>query len=308
MVDDADTPGNGLRGKVALVTGSGQGIGAAIARLLAANGATVVTNSRREKNDDDTPTAADTARDIVEAGGTSVPAYGDVGTVDGSRAVVDKAVDTFGSVDVLVNNAGGGTQPGGTSLPKAFTDVTPEEWEQALRTNASSQFFCCQLVIPSMQASGWGRIVNMGSTAGLLGIPQLVAYSGAKGAAHSLTLALAKELADDGITVNCVLPSAATLRSQKNSAGRKRFSPFTLASEPLRVPESVAPVVAYLCTEEAAAISGQLLFSGAGRVTLYRWPPSATTVVNAEQWTVDALDAAFARHLGKQLGPPPLDL
>jgi NAD(P)-dependent dehydrogenase (short-subunit alcohol dehydrogenase family) len=302
------TTGDRFRDKVVVVTGSGQSIGAAIARLFASEGASVVVNSRRERNDDDTTTAADTEREITEAGGTAVAVFADVGTEEGCAQVVGAAVENFGGVHILVNNAGGGPQTGGTALSKALGEFTLEEWERALRTNVTSQFLCSQLAAPSMQEAGWGRIVNLGSTAGLLGISKMAAYSAAKGATIGLTLALAKELAEFGVTVNCVLPSAATVRSERNRANRAKVSGLVVLPDPLRTPEGVAPLVAYLCTDEAADTNGQILFGGSGRVTLYRWPPPSTTVVKPDHWTIDELDTAFSRHFGRPLQPPPLDV
>ncbi len=291
---------------MAVVTGSGQGIGAAIARALAAEGVSVVTNSRRERGTDGT-TAADTAQEIVQAGGAAIAVFADVGTPEGSEHLMGTAVDTYGSVNILVNNAGGGSQPGGTAISKALADITVQEWEESLRSNATSQFLCTQLAAPHMLRSGWGRVVNMSSSAGLLGISKMSSYSAAKGATNGLTLALAKEFMGTGVTVNCVLPSAATVRSDRSRAERERLSGITIAPDPIRTPDAVAPLVLYLCSDGARDVTGQILFSGGGRITLYRWPPSATTVVKATYWTPDEIDQAFGRHFGSPLQPPPLD-
>jgi 3-oxoacyl-[acyl-carrier protein] reductase len=301
--------GRSLAGKVAVVTGSGQGIGAAIARLLAAEGAVVVTNSRHQTSDDGTRTAADTAADITQAGGTAIPVFADAGTEEGSRRLMESAVTTFGPIHVLVNNAGGGAQPGGTAISKPLSDITLQEWVEALRSNTTSQFLCTQLVVPHMIAAGWGRVVNMGSTAGLLGFPNMSSYAAAKAASTGFTLAMAKELIDTGVTVNCILPSAATVRSERNRAVRERMSGIRLAPDPNRTPEAIAPLVLYLCGDGASDVTGQLLFCGGGRITLYRWPPPATTILKSgTHWTADELDQAFSRHFQPPLLPPPADV
>ncbi|MGE0383183.1 MAG: SDR family NAD(P)-dependent oxidoreductase [Gammaproteobacteria bacterium] len=290
-----------LDGRVAVVTGSGQSIGRAIAMLMAAEGARVVVNSRREANPDDTPTARDTLAQIQAAGGTATAVFADVGTAAGCDAVIGTALDTYGRIDILVNNAGGG---GVTQL----IDTSDEEWNRVIGGNLNSQFWCSRRAARAMLAQGWGRIVNVGSNVGLYGMPGMSAYAAAKAGSMGFTFALAQELAGTGITVNELLPTASTLRNERSRAERERRTGHVTVASPLRTPEAIAPLAVYLCTESAANISGQVLYAAGGQITHYGWPPAARTIVKTAHWTLDELDTQFQRYFGSHFPPPKIPL
>jgi 3-oxoacyl-[acyl-carrier protein] reductase len=286
------------------VTGSGQSIGRAIAMLMAAEGAVLVTNSRSAMNSDGTPTAADTVKDIESAGGTAVSVFADVGTTDGCRRVVEAALDTYGALDILVNNAGGG------AAVKPATEMSDDEWHGAIGTNLTSQFACSRAAIPWMQRAGWGRIVNIGSNVGLFGMAHMAAYAAAKAGCMGLTFALAHELAGTGITVNCVLPTSSTVRNERSRAERERRTGHVVPGSPWRTPEAVAPVVTYVSSDAAGGITGQVIYAAGGQVTRYSWPPPARTILTRGHWTLDDLDDIFPRYFGDDLSavaaPKPL--
>jgi len=289
-------PGS-LAGKAAVVTGSGQSIGRAIAMLLAEEGAAVVVNSRTATSRDGTPTAADTAGEIVAAGGRAVPVFADVGTMDGAAAVVDGCHAEFGSVDIVVNNAGFGPTV-------RIAEMAEAEWDAALAANLKSCYATTHFAVPHMAEQGWGRIVNITSRVGLTGSPTMVAYAAAKAGMVGLTFALAKELASDGITVNCLAPTANTVRAQRTADERHALTGRVIPGSPNRTPEHVAPMVVHLAGDHAAGITGQLFYAAAGEITLYNPPLPVRTIHKAGKWTVDELSTVAPAAFGATLDPP----
>src|SRR5688572_13100331 len=153
-----------FKGKVAIVTGSGQSIGRAIAQLLAKEGARVVVNSRSEQSRDGTPTAGDTANEIKKEGGEAIAVFADASRMEGARKLVDAAAETYGKVDILVNNAG---------FPQAYKgidELSEQEWDDILTGNLKSQYACIHFAAPLMKRNGSGRILNISSPIGLYGL------------------------------------------------------------------------------------------------------------------------------------------
>lgn len=188
-----------LRGRVALVTGSTRGIGNAIARRLADEGARVVIHGR------DAQTVDDAAGEIVGAVGVT-GAMEDPGQV---RALCERALQLTGTVDIVVNNAG-------ASVHHRFLDGTDEEWHHLLAVNLFGPREVLRHLVPGMQQAGWGRVVNVTSDAGIRGTAGYAAYAASKGALVALSLTLALELANTGVCVNAFAPVALTdmVRSQ----------------------------------------------------------------------------------------------
>lgn len=247
-----------MTGRVAVVTGGGSGIGHGIAERLAADGATVAVW------DVDETAAADAARRIEAAGGTALGLGADVS----DRAAVDAAADEvrarLGAPTVLVNCAG-------RSAWGDFLEITAEDWDAALAVNLTGTFHCCQAFLPDMVEEGWGRIINISSSSIHSGVPRLVPYVAAKTGIVGLTKALALEFAPHGVTVNTVPPgfidTPATRRTQQRG-----FIDFerSLRSTPVgRIgqPEDVAAACAFLISEEASYITGQMLPVNGGRCT-----------------------------------------
>jgi len=182
-----------LDGHVALVTGSTRGIGRATAELFAAEGARVVINGREQN-----ATAA-AALEVPRAIGIAA----DVSDLDAVRAMCAKAQEKVGTIDVLVNNAGIATR-------SAITRLTDDEWNRNLAVNLTGAMYTIRELVPGMKRTGWGRIVNVTSTAGTHGTPGFSAYAAAKGGVVGLALTLALELAGFGIKVNVLSPGALT--------------------------------------------------------------------------------------------------
>lgn len=182
-----------LTGKRAIVTGSSSGIGEGIAKMLAREGAAVVVQGRNE-------TAGRRVQQEIEAaGGKAILAISDLSTDDGAKRVVDKALTEFGAIDILINNAG-------SFLVRGWTDATPEQWLDVFNQNVLSMVRMIRLLVPQMRQLGWGRIIQIASVVGTQPLASLPDYNVTKAAAINMTVSLAKELAQSGVTVNTVTP------------------------------------------------------------------------------------------------------
>jgi NAD(P)-dependent dehydrogenase (short-subunit alcohol dehydrogenase family) len=189
-----------LTGKVALVTGGTLGIGAAIVLDLARRGADVAVVARNL----DAP--ADELRSQVESLGRKILLFtGDLSRAEDCAAAVERTVQHFGRLDVLVHNAGGPS-------PGKIDEVTPEQWRYTMDLHVNANFFLVKAALPHLRTNGEAAIVTVSSTAGIRGVPGAIAYATAKGAIPQFTRSLARDLADDNIRVNCVAPGVIRTR------------------------------------------------------------------------------------------------
>lgn len=243
-----------LEGKVAIVTGAGSGIGAAAARLFAAEGAGVgVADLRAEA-------AEAVAAEITEAGGEAIAIAGDVGSDDGARAIVAATFGAWGRLDALYNNAG-------VDATGDVLDVTEEDWDRCFDVNVKGTWLCSKHAVPVMERGGGGAIVNQGSVAALVGIRRFAAYCAAKGAVVSLTRAMALDLAPQGIRVNCICPGTVltplmeTMIRQRGNGDLDRGIAMTVEKYPigrLGAPEEIARVALFLVSDDAAFVTGSV--------------------------------------------------
>jgi NAD(P)-dependent dehydrogenase (short-subunit alcohol dehydrogenase family) len=251
-------------GRVAVVTGAGAGMGRSHARVLAERGARVVVNDVRED------AATDVVDEIRAAGGDAVVAVHDIATDEGASALIDAAVDAFGAVDAVVNNAGG--------APKSpFESLSWDLLEQTLRLNCAAPFFVTRYAWPFLRRSGAGRVVMVASKSALMGgVKDSTHYATAKGAVIAMTRQLAAEGGAEGIHVNAVLPTAltkvaadgtATLNPLKaRMAERLGVDPADAARLADRSAAAVSAVVAWLCHAECAS-NGELFNAVAGHAS-----------------------------------------
>ena len=241
--------------KTAVVTGASRGIGAAVAAALAARGLRVAVCCRENLEKAEAVCAR-----IRAAGGTALPFAADVADAAGVAALFAQVEERLGTPLVLVNNAGIARQ-------KLFTDLTEADWDEMMGVCAKGTFLCCRAALPGMIRAKWGRIVNVSSMWGQTGASCEVDYSAAKAAVIGLTKALAKEEGPSGVTVNCVAPGAVETDmlaafSPQDKAALAEDTPLCR----LGTPEDVAAAVAFLCTEEAGFITGQVLGVNGGFV------------------------------------------
>ncbi len=237
-----------LEGRVAIVTGAGQGIGRAIAEKLRAEGASVIV---ADKNSE---TAEKTAAEI---GGTAHVA--DVSDPDQVSALVAAAAGQFGKIDILVNDA--------AIVPFVpWEELDFAEWRRVMSVNIDGVFLMCKAVYPHMKQAGYGRIVNIASNVVTAGTPNMAHYVASKGAVFAFTRSLATEVGAHGITVNAVAPGLTASEGVMASPHAEAFDfVVSLQSIPRRaVPADIAPAVAFLASEEAHWITGQMLTADGG--------------------------------------------
>lgn len=254
--------GDRVRGKVVVVTGAAQGIGFGCAKLLASEGASVVLADKQKERGEEA------AEMIRKQGGAAKFCLTDVTSEQQCAALMDFAVQSFGRLDGLVNNAG--WFPRGT-----LEETTTELWDQVMQVNLRSSFYCCKHAVPKMRATKGGSIVNMGSICGLQGLPNLVAYASAKGGLLALTRTLAGALAKDRIRVNYLIPGWVLTESElalHHAAGRTDEELLAtgakLALGRSQTPQDAAYAVVYLLSEESAQVTGTMMNVDAGASTL----------------------------------------
>ena len=249
-----------LEDKVAIVTGAGSGIGAAAARLFAAEGARVGVADLREE------AAAAVVEQIASNGGEALALVTDVSSEADARAQVDAVLGAWGRLDVLYNNAG-------VDATGDVVDVAPEDWERCFAVNVSGTWLCSKYAVPAMEAGGGGAIINQGSVAALVGIRRFAAYCAAKGAVVSLTRAMALDLADRRIRVNCICPGTVltplmeTMIRERGNGDLERGIEMTVSKYPLGrlgEPEDIARVALFLAGDDAAFVTGSIYAADGG--------------------------------------------
>jgi NAD(P)-dependent dehydrogenase (short-subunit alcohol dehydrogenase family) len=256
----------GIGGRVALVTGAGQGIGAGICETLASEGALVAVNDLVDER------AEAVAQRLREAGASAIAAVADVTDGEAVSAMAGSVERELGPVAILVNNAGQphGAGYGAGAFFAPFADTERDFWERQSATITFGVLNCTRAVLPGMIERRWGRIINITSDAGRMGRPQLSIYSMAKGGVVSFSKALAQEVGRHRITVNCVSPGATETESSAEWLRDYRdqlASQFPMAQGLGRFgrPSDVAAAVAYLASVHAEWVTGQVLSVNGGR-------------------------------------------
>ena len=243
-----------LQGKVAIVTGAGQGVGQGIAIVLAREGAKVVIADLNGEK------AKATADLIKSKGGEAMGCAVDVMNMAKVKAMVETTLKSFKGLHILVNNA---VAP---SVNVPFSQSKEEDWDQDLGVGLKGYLICTRAVINHLLQQNYGRIISISSSAGKIGSPNLAAYSAAKGAIIAFTKALARELAKTGVTVNSVAPGAVNTPMQDRLSDEfKAYMRSTIPLGRYAEPEEIGEAVAFLASDRAAYVTGQVWSVDGGR-------------------------------------------
>lgn len=321
-----------LDGKVAIVTGSGRGLGRAEALLLASEGAKLVINDLGSGADGagaaSTP-ANDVVNEIKNLGGQAVANYDSVSTWKGGENIIKTAIDAFGRIDILVNNAG-------ILRDRMIFNMTDDEWDIIQKVHVYGHFYCTRHATPYFRQQRSGRIINTSSQAGLGNMGQ-ANYSAAKEGIVGFTRSVAMDMAKYGVTCNCIRPLAATrltlspelkaamekkaaemgggkLTSSNNPVANLIEKKTSEASGGLMIdieaeskkmsPEHIAPLVVFLASDAAANINGRTFYVGGGEIGLYSEPAITSSIYKDDFWTVKELLDIMPKSVTKKFGAP----
>lgn len=241
-----------LQGKVAVVTGGARGIGRAISKRLAREGAAVAVWDLRAEG------AQETVEEIREAGGQAIACVGDAANATEVARCAAESRKAFGAVGILVNNAG-------IVGFDRFMSITEEMWDRMMTINMKGPFLCTREFVPDMLAASWGRIINISSSSAQTGASSMSHYVASKGGLIGLTKALAIEFAPTGITVNNVPPGFVDTPMLRESPVNMEAFAQTMPMKRPGCPEDIAAAVAYLASEDANYVTGQTLSVNGGR-------------------------------------------
>ena len=317
--------GDIFKDKVVIVTGSGQGIGRAIALAFANEGAKLVTNNRKPGStgyaqlkqaqydalsDDDkrefdrineniTGDAETTAQTIRNMGGEAIAVFGDIAKEEDAKKIVDEAVKAFGTVHILINAAGSfGNGP--------LTEISEADWDRMTGIKPKGHFNMMKYAIPYMQKQKWGRIINSSSKALMGDSIRMAHYCAANAGTMGLSMGAACEYYEDGITVNIFSPWARTRAAYEadfvfhGSSAVEGQQSFPKA-EDTPDPEAIAPFLLYLCTEEAKDITGTIFTLAGNRISRHQFPIVTSSIHKNgnEYWTIDELRNDAPKYLLK---------
>ncbi len=285
-----------LDGRVAIITGAGRGIGASLARIMAAEGCAVVVNDLGAAVDgagEDSQPADQVVEEIVSAGGVAKSNFEDVSDHTAAERIVQSAIDEFGQLDVLVNVAG-------ILRDRMLFNMSEQEWDDVVRVHLKGTYN------PTKHASvywrkerrGKYRIINFTSGSGLHGAPGQPNYAAAKLGIVGFTYSCANALGPYGVTANAIAPGAATRMTATIPGARRRNLGLT-ADNPVRSPDNIAPPVVYLASEESDWLNGRVIGASGYRISLYNNPEVIREIASPEPWS---LDDAF-EHIERSFRP-----
>ncbi len=315
-----------LTGKNAVVTGSGRGIGRGVALLLAKEGANVVVNDpgvNLDGSGSDAGPAQEVVNEIKAAGGNAVANLDSVATLEGGENMIKQCVDTFGRLDILINVAG-------ILRDRMIFNMSEQEWDDVIAVHLHGQFYTIKPASILMRQQRGGRIVNFSSISGLEGGVGQANYGSAKAGIAGLTRVVARDLGRYGVTCNAIAPGAATrmvasvpdrARELRARAGMGAGGPGGAGAAPeelrmpevasLRDPEYVAPMVAWLCSDEAWNVNGKIFHVAGGSIGLAMEESPKASLSKQGRWTIDELASLVPTALMRDVrnpAPPAPDL
>jgi NAD(P)-dependent dehydrogenase (short-subunit alcohol dehydrogenase family) len=287
-----------LDGRVAIVTGAGRGIGRSVAVLLASEGASVVVNDLGAAVDGsgrDSGPAHDVVAEIAEAGGKAVANGADISVFAAAENLVQTAIEEFGRLDILVNVAG-------ILRDRMVFNMTEQEWDDVIRVHLKGTFNTTRFASAHWRSlrdeSAQNRIINFTSVSGLHGAPGQPNYAAAKMGIVGLTYSCANALRAYGVTTNAISPGAATRMTDSVPTERRR----TRVSADEWSPDNVAPIVAYLASEQSGWINGRIVHSSGYEIALYSNPEPEIRLIGTGPWDADSLASQVERSFGPKLG------
>lgn len=296
MSDDAASPNRPLEGKVAVVTGSGRGLGLAYAQELARHGAALIIN------DVDEQTAADAVASIGSLGARAAAVVAPVGPTETAKELVQTAVDTFGRLDILVTNAG-------VLRDTVLWKMSDDDFDTVINVHLRGTFTCVREAATYMRDNEIrGRIIAIGSPTGQRGNFGQTNYAAAKAGIVGMVRTWALELRKAGITANAVIPVAATAMTAtvpyfaaavEAEALGEPMPAFFRHDLGFGTSDDVAGLIAYLASDAAASITGQAIGIGGDRIQLWSHPEAVTTAHHDGGWTYDDLARGFSQALGE---------
>ena len=297
--------GNRLKGKSAVVTGAGRGIGRETALVLGAEGANVVVadpGGARDGSGANKSLAGEVVEEIRKGGGTAVASFESVDDYDAAGRIINGCVENFGKLDILVNCAG-------ILKERMIFNMSPEEFDAVVKVHLYGTWNCMRHASVLMRLQKSGSIVNFTSDAWRGGGIGQCNYSAAKGGIVSLTYTVARELGRYGVTVNAIAPIAGTrmtLDEGVKAGMRKRYESGLITRERLEQslampgPEFIAPLVAYLASDAAIDVNGQVFHIEKGKLSVYNMPEPVKEILKEEDggmWTVDEIDRLVPEKL-----------
>lgn len=296
--------GERLKGRAAVVTGAGRGIGRAVALALAAEGASIVVNDigvAVNGSGESKGPAVDVVEQIKAAGGSAVASFDSVATPEGGQSIIRTALDNFGRVDILVNVAG-------ILRDRALLNMTEEEWDAVITVHLKGHYCTCKPAASQMRRQRFGRIINFSSASGFIGTYGQANFAAAKSGIVGLTRVLARELGRHGITCNAIAPVAETrLTAPISEAARQMGETPPQLGDPMQV----AMMVCYLATEDAWNVNGKLFYVSGGAISLAYDEDMGRTLTKDGMWTVEELAALLPGRLLQGVpnpAPPPPEL
>lgn len=278
-----------LHGRVVIITGAGRGIGRESALLLASEGASVVVNdvgTSLKGDGTDESVARAVVDEIVARGGKAIASTADVSKRGSGDELVATALDAFGRLDAVVNNAG-------IMRGALFCEMDAEQWELVLRVNLSGAFHVSRAAAPYFVKQRSGSFVHLTSTAALIGSTNNANYAASKGGVAALSRSLAIELDPYGVRSNCVSPLAFS-RMTTGATGRSEEDPIVVKQRESEGAAAVAPLVAYLACDASKDVNGQIIGVRGKEVHLYSQPRPVRTLHQSDGWTLESLNQKLA--------------
>jgi len=299
-----------LDGKAVVVTGAGRGIGRGVAMLAAAEGAKVVVNDpgvARDGSGSDKGPADEVVDAIRSAGGTAVPNFDSVASMQGGESIIKTCVDSFGRIDCLINVAG-------ILRDRMVFNMSEQEWDDVIAVHLKGHFACTKAAIVLMRQQRYGRIINFASQSGLVGNAGQANYGAAKAGVAGFTRVVARDLGRYGITCNAIAPRALTRMTGELGQGGGAPAAGALSASIFSEmpPDHIAPMTCFLATDDAWNINGQIFLVYGGTVNLLAHPTPYRTIFKPGNglWTLDELSDMVPTLMDDipNPAPPPEDL